>query len=197
MKKYSAWFLIIQMGTIWFISCIISIAIYAAIGVRNAIASGLILSIPVMITLGFIYVCLVNFITDPMAKKTMERGSKEHNFKRPVTLTNHDPFTLGSIIRIDEETGKVAYVSFQNPFTFQLVQAKDITNVKSGYLAGPFGTTRYVYFEFFYDNKRVRIPTFTSRRMEMVTSSWVTTGISKADAFRDALLRAQKVDSSL
>ena len=63
-------------------------------------------------------------------------------------------------------------------------------------MAGPFGTIRDVYFEFFYDNKWVRIPTFTSRRMKMVTSSWVTTGISKADAFRDALLRAQKVDSS-
>ena len=194
MKKYSTPFLLIQTGIIFIISCIISITVYAAAGAANVITSGLILTIPVMIMLGFIYVCLVNFITSPIAKKTMEKGSREHNFRKTVTLINQDSFTLGAVVRISEETGKLAYVSFQNPFVFQLIHARDVTNVKAGYLAGPFGLTRYVYFEFYYDGKRVRIPTFTSRRMEVVTSSLVAEGISKAEAFRDALLRAQKVD---
>ena len=194
MKKFSVSFLLIQTGIIFIISCIISIAVYAVAGTKNVIMSGLILTVPVMIMIGFIYVCLVNFITGPMAKKTMEKGSREHNFRKTVTLTNQDSFTLGAVVRISEETGKLAYVSFQNPFVFQLIRARNVTNVKAGYLAGPFGLTRYVYFEFYYDRKRVRVPTYTSRQMEVVTSSLVAEGISKAEAFRDALLRAQKVD---
>ena len=106
MKKYSASFLLIQTGIIFIISCIISIAIYAVAGAANVITSGLILAIPVMIMIGFIYVCLVNFITGPMAKKTMEKNCRAQNFGKTFTHINKDLGTVGTILKIDEETYK-------------------------------------------------------------------------------------------
>ena len=95
--------------------------------------------------------------------------------------------------RIDESAGRIAYVSYQNPYEFQMVSAKDITNIKSSYIKGPLGGTRYVYFEFYYNNKKVRIPTFTSRNIYSLKSQEVLEGISKADAFCDILVHAQNV----
>ena len=91
---------------------------------------------------------------------------------------------------VSYETGRVAYASYQNPFMFQVAQAREITDITSGYMSGPFNTTRYVYFQFYYKNKKIRIPTYTARRMHHI--SCLKEEISQADAFRDILINAQK-----
>lgn len=51
--------------------------------------------------------------------------------------------------------------------------------------------TSYVYFEFYYNGKKTRIPTFTSSNTYSIQSSEVMEGISKADTFCDILKNAQ------
>lgn len=148
---------------------------------------------------GFIFVFLAvgmivfsNSFGGRIAKKTMERGTQEAGFGVYSTFTSDGSGTIGSVLRIDENTGRIGYVSYQNPYEFQLVLAKDITKIKSSYIKGPFGGTSYVYFEFYYNNKRTRIPTFTSNSQFHVQSEEVLNGISKADAFCEILENAQK-----
>ena len=93
---------------------------------------------------------------------------------------------------IDEVHGKMAYVSVHNPFRFQAADVKDLTDVSSGYVEGPFGGTRYVYFQFAYKNKKMRIPTFTARSMHYLTAAVVQNTIAKADSFRDTIQELQK-----
>lgn len=129
-----------------------------------------------------------------IAKKTMEKNSKKENFGRCSTFITEGSFTIGAILTIDENTGRVAYVSYWNPHEFQMMHAKDLTNIKSSYIKAPFGGTQYVYFEFYYKNKRVRIPTFTaSKVVYSLQSREVLEGISKADTFCDLLMNAQNV----
>ncbi len=66
--------------------------------------------------------------------------------------------------------------------------------VFGNYKKEPLGGTQYVYFEFYYNNKRVRIPTFTASNVYSLQSQAVLEGISKADAFCDLLTNAQKVE---
>lgn len=74
-----------------------------------------------------------------------------------------------------------------------MVQAKELTNIKSSYTKAPLGGTQYVYFEFYVNNKRVRIPTFTASNVYSLQSQAVLEGISKADAFCALLTNAQNV----
>ena len=93
---------------------------------------------------------------------------------------------------IDEVNRKIAYVSVHNPLEFQTADVKDLTNVISSYIRGPFDGTRYVYYQFVYNNKRMRIPTFTSRHMHFTSASIVQNAIAKADRFRDSVLKMQE-----
>ena len=190
MKKFSIVFMVMELLLLALMSWLFGIALAVLATEENVILSGMTKYLPIaMAVLVPIYIACVNLLTWPIAKRTMEKNAKEQGFVRYSAFINKDAFTLGSAIRIDVDTGRVAYVSFQNPFVFQLMQAEDLTNVKSGYLRGMLDTTRYVYFQFQYKNKLVRIPTFTSRRMEFVSSPLVQEGISKADSMRDLMLR--------
>ena len=121
----------------------------------------------------------------------MDKNSKAHNFGKTYTFINSDFGTVGSIFRIDEGSGRVAYVSYLNPFRFQMARADELSDVESSYMRGPANTTRYVYFQFRYKNKRMRIPTYTSRRMNLITSPGVKDGIERAGHFRDTILNHQ------
>lgn len=72
-----------------------------------------------------------------------------------------------------------------------MISAKDISNIRSSYIKGPLGGTSYVYFEFFYNKKRTRVPTFTSNQAFSMNSSEVITAISKADAYCEILENAK------
>ena len=132
-----------------------------------------------------------NNIVGKIAKKTLQAGIEKENMQNFSTFVNEGSFTLGSVICIDEETGKIGYVSYLNPKEFQLLSAANITDIKSSYVKGPLGGTSYVYFEFFYNKQKVRIPTFTSNNTYSLESSEVLEGISKADTFAEILTNAK------
>lgn len=193
MKKYSFLFILLQIVIVFIISWLFAMGFGFISFNENIPVTSLKNWLPLTLPLvTIIYVACANKNNGRIAKKTMEKNSKAQNFGKTYTFINSDFGTAGSILRIDEGTGRVAYVSYLNPFKFQMAQADELTDVASSYMSGPVNTTRYVYFQFRYKNKRMRIPTFTSRRMHMITSSCVKEGIEKADHFRDAILKHQK-----
>lgn len=193
MKKFDGKFLLVQVVIVLVISAIVGIIVAVAMGADNPISGGLNLLPFFFFVVAFAYCMFANSFTGHIANKTMEQHSEEEKFEDYSTFVTDGSFTLGAIVRIDERTGRVAYVSYQNPYEFQMVQAKDLTNIKSSYIKGPLGGTNYVYFEFYYNNKKVRIPTFTANNAYSLQSEEVLEGISKADAFCDLLTNAQNV----
>lgn len=97
-----------------------------------------------------------------------------------------------SILSIDFNRGKLAYVSFFNPKELQIADASKVDKVKSGYVKGPLGGTTCVYFQFYYNNKKYRFATFASNRAYMIRSQEVQTAISKADMYSEMLENAAK-----
>lgn len=193
MKKIDVKFLVVQVVILLVISAAAGIIVSIALGGENPIVGGFRLLPLFLFFIALVYAAIGNVITGPIAKKTMEKNSKKENFENCSTFVTKGPFTIGAIVKIDESTGRVAYVSYWNPYEFQMVQAKDLTNIKSSYKKAPMGGTSYVYFEFYYNNKRVRIPTFTASNVYSLQSEAVLEGISKADAFCDLLTNAQNV----
>lgn len=193
MNKFDAKFLLIQGAIILGISVIAGFLISFFMDPVDIVFATEMFASMILFLLLLCYGFFGNIITGSIAKKTMEKHSAEEKFENYSTFVTDGSFTAGAIIRIDESAGRIAYVSYQNPYEFQMVSAKDITNIKSSYIKGPLGGTRYVYFEFYYNNKKVRIPTFTSRNMYSLKSQEVLEGISKADAFCDILVHAQNV----
>lgn len=128
----------------------------------------------------------------PVARKTMEKKAEKEGFVRSQTFYNRLGNTCASILAIDDANAKIAYVSVHNPFSFQTADVEDLTDVKSGYIKGPFDGTRYVYYQFTYNDRRIRIPTFTARSMHFLTAAVVQDAITKADSFRDSVQELQK-----
>lgn len=126
------------------------------------------------------------------AKGTMKTHSAQEDFEATFTYTNKNTGTCGCVFAIDESSGRVAYVSALNPFQFQMCHANDLTDLQSSYIKGPFGGTRYVYFTFCYKNKRIKIPTFTSRNMFSIGSSLVQDGLAKGQSICDMISRLQR-----
>lgn len=126
------------------------------------------------------------------AKGTMKKHSAQEDFEATFTYTNKNTGTCGCVFAIDESSGRVAYVSALNPFQFQMCHVNDLTDLQSSYIKGPFGGTRYVYFTFCYKNKRIKIPTFTSRNMFSIGSSLVQDGLAKGQSICDMISRLQR-----
>lgn len=191
MKKVNGIFLFVQIVAVFLVSWLFAIGLALLAYNDNVVITGLMnwlwLTMPLV---AFFYVAGANGITGLIARRTMKKNAEAQQFGKCSTFINNDPFTLGSMIMIGEDTCRVAYVSYQNPFMFQVAQARELTDITSGYMPGPFNTTRYVYFQFYYRNKKIRIPTYTARRMHHI--SCLQEEISQADAFRDILINAQK-----
>ena len=190
MKKYSFPFFLIQNAILFLISWLIAMGFAFLAFNENIPLSGLKwtpLTFPLLEI--FYWFGLANKFTGPIARKTLAKNLKASNFGKTFTHDAHDLGTVGVILSIEEETGRAAYVSYQNPFKFQTAEAGELTDVISSYIHGPVGTTSYVYFQFRYKGKRTRIPTCTSGRSIMVTSPLAREGIAKADRLRDLVLR--------
>ena len=112
-----------------------------------------------------------NLIMFPVAKKTMKKGTQANNFGRTTTFITKGGYRIKSMICIDEETGRVAYTSALSPFKFQIVEAKELSKARSAYEKAPLGGTRYVFFEFYHGNNRMRIPTFYTSRIVYAVAS--------------------------
>lgn len=186
MKKVSGKYILTVLVILLVISAIIGFGIAFFFDAKEPLSAGKMFCILVFFPLVFLYFTAGSFITDHFADKTMEKNSELANFQGYTTF-----YSAGATIRIEKGTGRIAYVSNMNPFQFQLVSAKDITDIKSDYIKGPLGGTSYVYFEFNYLGKKVRIPTFTSNNAYSLNSEEVLEGISKADRYAEILENAQ------
>lgn len=133
---------------------------------------------------------LTNLIMFPVAKRTMEKGIKANNFGKTTTLFSSGTHRIKSMLCIDEETGRVAYTSALSPFKFQMAEAKELSKVRSGYERAPLGGTRYVFFEFYYGNNRIRIPTLaTARLVYFVQSRQVQEALAAGENFGNLILK--------
>ncbi len=192
MKKVDMKFILTYGAILVVLSGIIGGIVSYAIGAGENLVRGAVNLTPVFFFLLLLFSCFFgNSIIGGIAKKTLKSGAENECMLKYSTFVNEGSFTLGSIIGIDEETGKIGYVSYLNPKEFQLIPAKEITDIKSSFVKGPLGGTSYVYFEFYYNKKRVRIPTFTSNNTYSLESSEVLEGISKADTFAEILTNAK------
>ena len=112
-----------------------------------------------------------NLIMFPVAKKTMKKGTQANNFGRTTTFISKGGYRIKTIICVDEDTGRVAYTSSLSPFKFQMAEARELSKVRTGYEKAPLGGTRYVFFEFYHGNNRMRIPTFYTSRIVYAVGS--------------------------
>lgn len=171
-------------------------AIYLAAGILLGNLAGWLLNLKGVITIllleiifiGFAH--LTNLFMFPVAKRTMEKGVKANNFGKTTTLFSDGTHRIKSMLCIDEETGRVAYTSALNPFKFQMAEAKELSKVRSGYTRAPLGGTRYVYFEFYHGNNRMRIPTLaTARLVYFVQSREVQEALATGENFGNLILK--------
>ena len=171
-------------------------AIYLAAGILLGNLAGWLLNLKGVITILLLEVIFIGFahLTNlfmfPIAKRTMEKGVKANNFGKTTTLYSNGTHRIKSMLCIDEETGRVAYTSALNPFKFQMAEAKELSKVRSGYARAPLGGTRYVYFEFYHGNNRIRIPTLaTARLVYFVQSREVQEALAAGENFGNLILK--------
>ena len=136
------------------------------------------------------YVDLTNLIMFPFAKKTMEKALNDQNFGKTITHVNEGAYTFKNILCIEEETGRVVYVSVTNPFRAQTAHAKDFSKIRYKFDRGPFGGTRFVFFEFYYGNTAFCFTTFRSPKSYWELSSpRVREAITTAENICNLLLK--------
>lgn len=132
-----------------------------------------------------------NKFTDRMVAKTVKKNSAKYNFDKAYTFQ-----TNNATLMIDAAGGRIAYISNLNPWKFQMISAKDITDIKDDYKKGLLAnTTHYVYFQFSYRGRVMKIPTFTSNHYRPLTMDKVQEGLKNAAAYAE-FLRAAKQEAS-
>ena len=189
MKKYSFGFILIEIA-VMIIICLIPTFIVYFITPPDNNAYTLVLFLAVWIVF-LLYLMLANVILFPIARRTMNKKLEGAGLIRTRTFDNKQSHSCASVLVIDETHEKIAYVSAHNPFKLQVADVKDLTDIRSSYIKGPFGGTRYVYYQFTYKRKRTRIPTFTSRNMFSLSSGVVQDAIIKANRFYDSITGMQ------
>ena len=165
------------------------IAVYLAAGVLLGILMGMLLHIKggnwcFTITVPLIFMCfieLTNLIMFPIAKRTMNKGLKANNFGRTFTYVNKRIRRIRVMLCIDEENGRVALTSALNPFKFQMVDARELTKIRSCHDFWIPKGTRCVFFEFYHVNNRIRIPTYTVRHYYAASPERVQEAIDLGD----------------
>lgn len=177
---------------------VVSVVIELVLGVAIGIAASLIYNDSYIlqkgVAIGFFFAVLLaapailvfGAVFNKIAQKTMKKLDTMDFCTDGTFYSNH------ATLKLDVINGKIAYVSSLNPFELQVVSAAKLEDIGSSYIKGPLGGTRYVYFQFAYNNIRTKIPTFTSRQMYSLNSSEVMTAISKADAYAGYLKQAKE-----
>ncbi len=151
------------------------------------------LSVFMVVAVMFATICTVfnfsnNTFTDHMAAKTVKKNAAKYNFDKAYTF-----YTNNATVMIDTLGGRIAYISNLNPWKFQMISAKDIADIRNDYKKGVFpGTTRYVYFQFSYQGKVIKIPTFTSNHYRPLSMDKVQEGLKNAAAYAEILSAAKQ-----
>ncbi|MCR4767145.1 MAG: hypothetical protein K5875_04220 [Saccharofermentans sp.] len=185
MKKHNPLAVLILIAANLAVGCLTGIALGALTGIRG-FNWMILITIPLFLLL---FPNLTNLFVFPIARKTMEKNLAKQHFGKTTTFINTDLWSLRKMLCIDEDTGRVAYVSVTNPFKFQMVHATELNKITTAYMVGPFGGTRYVYFEFCHGNTRFRFPTFRTRTMWFVSSTHVQDAIATGENICNLLLR--------
>lgn len=186
MKKFNLKFVIMQE----LILLVVAIIPGVCLGVNTVkpVANSIGLSIFFAVILNLFYWLVIGrIITDKLAERTERKYSEERGYANCQTF-----YSSAEIFKVNVEKGKIAYIANQNPLEFQEISAAELTNVKSGYVPGPFGGTSYVYFEFMYQKQRKRIATFTSNQPYSLDSGEVAEALDKADYFCDVINQAKQ-----
>lgn len=193
MKKVSGKKLLIELGSVAVVGLVISVILtFVILGFDTPkhFLNGL-SGIGIMTE----FCCFLGwflFFEDPFltrkAYKTLNRDITN------AGLYHYSEFeSKNSIICIDEAQGKIAVIFKRNYDELQVIDAKDVTDIKADYVRGPLGGATATYFRFIYKNTNVRAYTFWSNQAYTLKSSEIMEGISKADAYCDILKRAQGV----
>ncbi|MCR5328114.1 MAG: DUF4190 domain-containing protein [Saccharofermentans sp.] len=143
-----------------------------------------------------IYLDTANLIFYPIARRILEKNLGKLNFGMTRTFETSGPWSMHSMLCIEEATGRVALASTFNPFKFQMVHASELSHVRSAYSRAPFGGTRYVFLQFYHGKRRFRFPTFTSRVSFLLSSKQVQESIAAADELADLLKRFALAEES-
>lgn len=186
MKKTSTSYILTFVGIILAIGVVVGAAVPLIISQTLDGSRFALIFVLYLIVVGALSYPLFTKISERMAKKTMKKLD-DMEFEAQNTF-----YAGTSILSIDFDRGKLAYVSYFNPKELQLVDASGVEKVKSGYVKGPLGGTSLVYFEFYYEKKRYRFATFASNQAYMIQSQEVQTAISKADMYSEMLENAAK-----
>lgn len=156
----------------------------------RVLEDGVVLCLVLTVPFAFMYFTrFANRFLFPIAKKTMDKGLKANGFGDTYTYTSYGYMRIYSILSIDKNTGRVAYTSALSPFKFQMTDAREMTKIRSGHDKGPFGGTRFVFFEFYLGNERFCFPTFASRNYLALESSNIRESIADADYVCSLLLK--------
>lgn len=129
-----------------------------------------------------------NKYTDRMVAKTVKKNAAKYIFDKAYTF-----YTNNATLMIDAAGGRIAYISNLNPWKFQMISARDIDDIKNDYKKGMSpDTTHYVYFQFSYRGKVMKIPTFTSSHYRALTMDKVQEGLKNAAAYAEILRTAKQ-----
>lgn len=186
MKKVDFKFLAIEIAVLYVLCVVLANVFILLAGDTPNLIVSMILAVIYLIPVSIIYFCYGSFVNKKLANKTIQEHASENGFINFNTFQG-----VGATVLVDEAAGKLAYISNRNPFEFQVVSAREITDVKSTYDKGPFGGTRYVYFQFYYQNVKYKVATFSSRNMASLQSTDVLEAISKGDAFVESINNAK------
>lgn len=191
MKKVSFLFILLHLAIVTGISALIALILYLAAHI-DFFGVFLIAEITVLI---WSFIDLVNggdtILFRRIVNKTIAKNASQYGFDQCATF-----YSSNAIVKINTQTGHIACVFYLNPTKFQVISAKDIDNIKADYVRAPLGGTNYVYFQFYYKGKRLRVPTFTAVKcVYSLQSAEVLEAISKADAYAQ-MLNAAKYSAS-
>lgn len=186
MKKVNWNYILILIGGVLGVAAIASLIIGIISGNLAGFGGLMMMFVFIAGVMAFVFHTESNFVTDWLMKKTLETDEQALTFQNCSTFT-----TNNAILKIDEAKGRIGYVYYLNPTEFVVISAKNITDIKSDYMKGPLGGTRYVYFQFAYEGKCTKVPTFTSRNMYSLKSAEVMEAISKADTYAELLERTK------
>ena len=143
----------------------------------------------IMYTFMLVFPRIVNLIVYPIAKSTMNKNLQKQNFRRITTFISRTRYSFKSILCIDEDTGRVGYVSLSDPFRFQMANPGELSKIRS--TVSPFarGGTRFVFFEFYYGENRMCFPTYRVRHFYVVSMDRVNEALAEGNRICDLLLR--------
>ncbi len=187
MKKVNWNYILILIGSVLGLSAIASLILGIAVGNLAGFGGFMVMFVFIIGIIALISNFQSNFITDRLMKKTLENDEQALSFRDCSTFR-----TNNAILKIDEAKGRIGYIYYLNPTEFVVVSAKNITDIKSDYIKGPLGGTRFVYFQFVYEGKCIKVATFTSRNMYSLKSGEVLEAMSKADTYAELLERTKR-----